>query len=550
MVMQLLCSHCGASVPDSDRFCVVCGARMIPQAPVPAARTAAPAISATPGVVTAPGLTPVLAGRYTVERVVGRGGMSTVYRAYDTRFSNRLVAVKEMVDQFDTPEERAEAARDFARESDLLAELRHPGFPIVFDRFSANSRHYLVMEYIEGENLEKAVNARTTPYPEDQVRTWALELCSLLAYLHEQPQPVIFRDLKPGNILSEPSGRLRLVDFGIARFFKSSQTADTMPLGTSGYASPEHYTGQTDARSDIYSLGATLHHLLTLRDPSRQPPFQFPPVSSLNPAVSPELDAIVGRALTPDRALRFNTVREVEVALRARARAPRTRTAAPPAAGPMVAAPLVAQPGGGSGLVLVITRLRRGADIEALAREMGPLIGQPPATATDSLRRLPVVLPLIMPQAGAAALGRGLKRLQDLGSDARQVIPATESVNLSPTLQQELLAHHQIEIWDVTVGAGRTCYCRRCQHRWHTSKAVGGPVPQRCPQCNRADWSRRRLCKCAWCGHEFEVNDYHQDPERERFQCECCGLGGWLHGRRDGWQGLVRTFRGLLGLSG
>jgi tRNA A-37 threonylcarbamoyl transferase component Bud32 len=500
----------------------------------------------------------MIGSRYTVESVLGRGGMSTVYRAYDTHFSNRAVAIKEMIDGFATPEERAEAERDFGREADLLAALRHPAIPAVFDRFSANSRHYLVMEYIEGENLEAAIAARTTPYSEEQVRAWALELCAMLRYLHARQPPVIFRDLKPGNILVEPGGHLRLVDFGIARFFKQAQSADTTALGTSGYASPEHYTGQTDARSDIYSLGATMHHLLTLRDPSKQAPFQFPSVRSLNPDVSPEMDAIIARALITDREGRFSNVEEIEAALQdlGRRTAPRTRqrtrtqvaadvkaTAPPPAATASPPPQATIVPGA---LVLVITRIHRGADMGALAAELGPLIGQSAMQAALLLRRLPVVVPL----GSMTGLGQRLKRLRDLGTDARQVAPATESIHLDPALQRELLTNHSIVIWDVRVGTGRTCYCRRCGDRWITSKAVGDAVPQRCRRCGREDWSKRRLCKCAWCGHEFEVHDYMQNPERLRPFCECCGLRDWLEGRRGGWQGLVQTFRELLGLPG
>src|SRR6185437_2145226 len=204
LVMQSICAHCGTRVPDSYRFCTVCGARMDGAPPPPVPPPARPA----PAPVTASSM---LAGRYTVDKVLGRGGMSTVYQAYDTRFSNRVVAIKEMVDSFATPEERAEATRDFLREADMLAALRHPAIPAVFDRFSVNTRHYLVMEHIEGENMEAALHARAAPYSEQQARAWAIELCALLRYLHEQQPPVIFRDLKPGNILIEPSGRLRLI---------------------------------------------------------------------------------------------------------------------------------------------------------------------------------------------------------------------------------------------------------------------------------------------------------------------------------------------------
>jgi hypothetical protein len=197
-------------------------------------------------------------------------------------------------------------------------------------------------------------------------------------------------------------------------------------------------------------------------------------------------------------------------------------------------------------LVLVITRLGRTANLSGLANEVAPLIGQPVSEAGNRLRRLPLVEPIV----AVNALGQRLKRLRDLGSDARHVLPATESVRLDPALQQELLAHHQIVIWDVTVGAGKACHCWHCGHRWLTSKAVGDPVPQHCNRCGQKDWSRRRLCKCAWCGHEFEVKYEARSPDHLRPVCECCGLRDWLQGRRGGWQGLVQTFRDLLGLSG
>ena len=556
--MQSTCSHCGATVSGNHRFCLVCGARLGGPAPSKPVRAPSAVLPGAP--VSSDGL--VLAGRYAVDHVLGRGGMSTVYRAYDTHLSNRVVAVKEMVDTFATPEERAEAERDFLREAALLTNLHHPAIPTIFDCFSANSRHYLVMEYIAGENLEKAVAARSEPYSEVQVRTWALTLCGVLRYLHEQQPPIIFRDLKPGNILVEPGGRLRLIDFGIARFFKHSQTTDTTALGTSGYASPEHYTGQTDARSDLYSLAATMHHLLTLRDPSRQPPFQFPPVQSLNPAVSLELEQIIARGLDPDRTKRFASVPELEAALQGtRPRPARQRPAAGGAPGNTATAdpaqPAAAQMNGSKNpaattmltpgtLVLVIGHVRRGADLATVANELAPLTGQSPLQAQQLLRRLPVVTPLVT----ISQLGTRLKRLRDLGTDAQQVVPATESVHLDLTLRQELLTNHQIVIWDVKVGAGRACYCRRCGHRWLTSKAVGDNVPLQCSRCSAKDWSRRRLCKCAWCGHEFEVHDYRQNPERLRPLCECCGLRDWLQGRRSGWHGLVQSFRELLGLPG
>ena len=313
MASNKYCGNCGAACDPRARFCGVCGARLGTPALATAGGTAQPMTAGAaptlpphaappvtgsipmvpPGVAPAGGLssTVVGRGRYVIDRMLGRGGMSAVYVARDSNVSGRLVAVKEMVDQFADEQERQEAERDFAREADMLATLRHPAIPAIYDRFSENSRHLLVMEYIAGENLEQKL-ATHGPFDEEQVRAWAAELCSVLGYLHAQQPPVVFRDLKPGNIIVQPDGRVRLIDFGIARLFKPQQKADTTALGTSGYASPEHYTGQTDARSDIYSLGATMHHVLTGRDPSKFPPFQFPPVRELNPGISSDMAAL------------------------------------------------------------------------------------------------------------------------------------------------------------------------------------------------------------------------------------------------------------------
>src|SRR5919204_4623074 len=366
------CGHCGAAVDAHARYCGICGARLgtpaltvtgqgtpaggaarsltLPPASLPPVTSSVPVVP--PGVAPAGSLsaTTVGRGRYVLDHLVGRGGMSAVYVARDTHVSGRLVAVKEMVDQFADPQERLEAARGFAREADLLARLRHPAIPAIYDRFSEDSRHLLVMEYIAGQTLEQMLLAHGT-FDEDQVRAWAIEMCSVLAYLHAQRPPVVFRDLKPGNIIVQPDGRVRLIDFGIARLFKPQQKADTTALGTSGYASPEHYTGQTDARSDIYSLGATMHHLLTGRDPSRFPPFQFPPVRDLNPAVSSDMAAIVERAVRSDRERRFATTDEMREALERKRRRPRsamppaTTAPAPRAASNGAAAPTPPQPG-------------------------------------------------------------------------------------------------------------------------------------------------------------------------------------------------------------
>jgi serine/threonine protein kinase len=236
-----------------------------------------------------------LQGRYRIARLLGGGGMGMVYLAHDQRLANRPCAIKEMVDHFIDQAQRIEANDYFAREADTLAQLKHPAIPAITDRFELANRHYLVMEYVEGRNLEEELAARGEPLPEGLVIDIARQLCDVLAYLHGLQPPIIYRDMKPSNVMLNANGRVVLVDFGIARLFKAARKG-TM-IGTLGFAPPEQYQGQVDPRSDIYSLGATLHYVLTGRDPEKFPPFSFPPVRDLRPGVSSNLAGAIDAAL-------------------------------------------------------------------------------------------------------------------------------------------------------------------------------------------------------------------------------------------------------------
>src|SRR6185312_6144266 len=237
----------------------------------------------------------VLQRRYQIDRLLGGGGMGMVYLARDQRLANRACAIKEMVDHFIDPQQRIEANDYLAREADTLAQLKHQAIPAISDRFDDQNRHYLVMEYVAGRNLEEELAVRGGPLPEGLVIDIARQLCDVLGYLHELQPPVIYRDMKPSNVMLTGTGRAVLVDFGIARLFKA-QRKGTM-IGTLGFAPPEQYQGIADPRSDIYSLGATLHYVLTRRDPEKYPPFSFPPVRELRPAVSRNLAGAIDHAL-------------------------------------------------------------------------------------------------------------------------------------------------------------------------------------------------------------------------------------------------------------
>jgi hypothetical protein len=238
----------------------------------------------------------ILQNRYRVGRLLGGGGMGMVYLAHDQRLSNRPCAIKEMVDHFIDPAQRLEANEYFAREADTLAQLKHPAIPAITDRFDDANRHYLVMEYVEGRNLEEELAANGgEPLSEGLAIDIARQLCDVLAYLHGFAPPIVYRDMKPSNVMLTPKGRAVLIDFGIARLFKGARKG-TM-IGTLGFAPPEQYQGQVDPRSDIYSLGATLHYTLSGRDPEKYPPFSFPPMRSLRPEISSNLAAAIDSAL-------------------------------------------------------------------------------------------------------------------------------------------------------------------------------------------------------------------------------------------------------------
>ena len=232
--------------------------------------------------------------RYYVINEVGSGGFGSVYKAKDTQNGDRLVAIKE-VSLTDLPTRtRIEATSAFEREASLLAQLDHPHLPRLYEHFQRPELWYLVMDFIVGETLDEYQSkAHRQRLLLSEVLDIGIQLCTVLHYLHSQQPPIIFRDLKPANIIRTPTGQIYLIDFGIARYFKPGQAKDTMALGSPGYAAPEQYgRAQTTPRADIYSLGAVLHQLLTTRDPS-EAPFRFMPLrpkSSRNHTDSGSLD--------------------------------------------------------------------------------------------------------------------------------------------------------------------------------------------------------------------------------------------------------------------
>ncbi len=261
----------------------------------------------------------LLQGRYRVLHRVSRGGMGNIYLVEHTNLGDRMALKEIIVTPAMSAAERAQASQQFQQEARLLAKLRHPNLPRVTDYFEENGRPYLVMDFIEGETLEERLARQNAPFTEAEVRAWGAEICEVLTYLHSQNPPIIFRDLKPANVMIDKQGKLYLIDFGIARLFNPQKGTDTLRMGTPGYAPPEQYGGRggTDPRSDIYALGATLHHLITNHDPQDEPPFYFShaPAKQFNPAVSDALNAVIAKATRQRPEERYSRAEEMRAAL-------------------------------------------------------------------------------------------------------------------------------------------------------------------------------------------------------------------------------------------
>lgn len=281
------CDNCGATNRSDARFCYACGQPQIVYGDITTNATGLLVVSHH------------LKQRYAILEKLGQGGFGAIYKAEDALFNDAIRAVKEMSMRGMNTQETQDAIEAFRNEAVLLANLSHPNLPHIYDHFEEYGRWYLVMDYIDGETLEKRLEkAPAGKLPVAEVIEIALQLCNVLAYLHSHQPPIIFRDLKPDNVMMTDDNHLYLIDFGIARFFKPGQARDTVNLGTPGYAAPEQYGRmQTTIRSDIYSLGATLYHLLSGTNPGLTP-FLFLPLE-LDPLLpgNPELEALIMQML-------------------------------------------------------------------------------------------------------------------------------------------------------------------------------------------------------------------------------------------------------------
>ncbi len=244
----------------------------------------------------------IIDGKYKILTQIGSGGMSFVYLAMDARL-NKQWAVKE-IRKRGVKENDQIVINSLMAEANLMKRLDHPALPRIVDIIENSETIYVVMDYIEGETLDKVLK-EYGEQPEELVIEWAKQLCDALSYLHSQKPPIIYRDMKPTNVMLKPEGNIKLFDFGIAREYKEEKQKDTTVLGTRGYAPPEQYCGQTDARSDIYALGMTMHYLLTGVDPQGEDPYA--PVREWNPELSEGIELIINKCVQPAAENRYQS---------------------------------------------------------------------------------------------------------------------------------------------------------------------------------------------------------------------------------------------------
>lgn len=247
-------------------------------------------------------------GKYKVLSEIGHGGMSVVYLALNER-ANKTWAIKEVRKNGETNYDVVK--QGLIAETNILKQLNHPRLPSIIDVIDDGDSFLIVMDYVEGSSLEKKLSRG--PQPWEDVVEWSKQLCDVLAYLHSRPKPIIYRDMKPSNVMLKPNGDVVLLDFGTAREYKSQRAGDdTTCLGTRGYAAPEQYggMGQTDGRTDIYCLGATMYHLVTGHDPAL-PPYEIKPIRQIDPKLPKGLEQIILKCTRQDPAQRYQNCAEL-----------------------------------------------------------------------------------------------------------------------------------------------------------------------------------------------------------------------------------------------
>ncbi|MBE2240392.1 MAG: protein kinase [Caldilineaceae bacterium] len=453
-------------------------------------------------------------GAYRILRPLNKGGMGMIYLAEDKEAFDRRCVIKEMLDYFDPsdPQEVQEARKRFEDEARTLVSLKHPRIPNLLSYFSEQGHNYIVMEYVEGDTLEQFIGQ---PQLAPQVIGCGIQVCEILEYLAGLPSPLVHHDIKPANIIVDHD-KIRsawLVDFGVAKARLAVQRNGQVGVkkssifGTAGYAPPEQYQAQSEPKSDVYALAATLYHVLTGDDPGPHP-FSFPQLPMLPTGVSSALD----KALAQDVRQRY-TAAELRQALNkaSRSLAP-PRPPRPPTQHTSYAL-MVSQP---------ITDADRPAMIRYLQNELGfsvldaeVLTWQAPARYIRGVNR-----------AQAQVIGSKLKALGAIGVNVSTSQLHSWRQRLSPDEQKMLASRGEVTLFDKRYPQDQICHCHHCGHEWKTQARGQSTLPEACPRCSQ-QWYPQRIFRCALCGHEFVSSDLTTSAQRLHPACPACKSTAW-----------------------
>jgi serine/threonine protein kinase len=508
------CPHCGKANRTGALFCASCGTSLSPRSN--------PA-QLQPG-------QKLNGGRYEIVRPLSRGGMGVIYLVKDLETFDKPRALKEMLDYVDPAEYPGAAAyqqalnkahQRFEDEARILSHLSHPGIPEIIDYFPENGSNYIVMEYVEGEDLstnlthlnEFGLVVAGRPYPVENVVRWGAQVCKILEYLEKQtPTPVVHHDIKPANlVLDKSSGDVRLVDFGTAKARLRAQAGGKVGLqkssvfGTEGYAPPEQYLGQSVPKSDVYALAATMYHLLTDDDP-QQHPFTYPWPTWLDDGLKKALS----RAVESDVAKRA-TAGELRQVLEKWKTKPLPKKAPPKPANFRV-------------ILTHVPDARIAHVIQALRATLSLTEQQATITAYSA----PTTVVQKVPYADATKV---VSQLKAAGVSVMLVdVDESHSASLADgALRHELDAEGQVRnIVATRLGSDKRCHCFKCGHDWTSRRAAGAPPPNICPHCKSDSWSLHRIFKCRVCGHEFVHGDLRYPPTSLFPACPACGATDWL----------------------
>lgn len=507
MSQGIVCPVCHSSNRSHAKFCAHCGAALAVSAPAPQ-RLQPSAL--------------VHNGGYRVVRSLNKGGMGMIYLAQDLGAFDRLCVIKEMIDYFDpaNPQEVQEAQQRFEDEARTLARLTHPQIPNLLSYFSERQHNYIVMAYVEGVTLDHFIGKQQATV---QVVEYGIQACEILEYLGGLNPPVVHHDIKPANIIVDNATKSAwLVDFGVAKARLAMQQNGQVGVkkssifGTTGYAPQEQYQGQSEPKSDVHALAATLYHVLTGDDPQLHP-FSFPQVAALPAGLASALEA----ALTQDvrrRCTAADLRQALENALRTPA--PRKPPSAPlPAVSPHESyAVIVTQPIADSDRAGMVRFLQQELGLSALEAEV--LTWQAPARYLRGIDR-----------AQAQVIGQKLKARGAAGvSYLTSQLPSWRQ-RLSPAEQKQLAGQGATPIYDKRLPQDRLCHCHRCHHEWKTQARDQSTLPELCPQC-RQQWYPHRIFRCAICGHEFVHSDLVNYPTRLFAACPACKSAAWQPGQQ------------------